>query len=172
MLHALAAGGADRYDQDNYLQAGSGSGVSRTGAAGGGSYVQGEFPDSTRGTAVLSPPIPPPREYEQPADEGLSFGSFDMTNQTFLRPSLTGRGSGSETAGANASSMYERYLRRVARENAMRSSQAGNGLSGSAGKTTENGLGNGLSTDRKMGKSQSKGTLSNSLSPLGLTNPY
>lgn len=125
--------------------------------------TRGSFPDSTRGNAIPSQAFQNNAQLIAPADEGVGFASFDMTNQTFLNPSLTAQKS--EENSTSRESMYQRYLDRRTKERAAAAAANKTGLT-SADQTAApygksdalgQGLGNGL--DKPLDNGLSKDSL-------------
>ncbi|HTY85254.1 MAG TPA: hypothetical protein VMB19_13615 [Silvibacterium sp.] len=79
------------------------------GAGGGGTYTS-DFPDSTKNTAVISPPdlgATPLFSFEPKVGEDFP----DLTQREFLKPSLDVRGT--SATGQNDEDPYERIERRL-----------------------------------------------------------
>ncbi|MFT4114210.1 hypothetical protein [Silvibacterium sp.] len=118
------------------------------------------FPDSTMGTALLSPPDAQVSDRSAPADEGLAFGSFDLNNKTFLNPSLT----------AHRGEFFQRdRVRRkqdqeAAKQMGLPSTQITNGLADRGGIQKEHGLDSGLGMKSIQSKPLSNGLTSDPLS--------
>jgi hypothetical protein len=101
-----------------------GSDTSLTGVASstGTASYSNSFPDSTEGTALLSPPDRNESPF-QPLPNGLSFGFADLNQMVFLDPSFRGKSAGG--LGSERESMYQKFLKLMQAE---RSSKPSNGL--------------------------------------------
>jgi hypothetical protein len=107
--------------------------TSGSGESGGGSYTS-DFPDSTKGTAVISPSDPA----QHPLflfDTTMNSDFPDMSDREFLKPSLHVGGGGGSSGSNEKQDVYQRIEERLRsyREAAEKGSKQGKGGSGAMG---------------------------------------
>ena len=105
---ASISGSTEQSDEENSAQ--STTGVSVT--SGNASYSV-SFPDSTEGTALVSPPVRNDPPFRTLPDE-LAFGFVDLNETSFLDPSFKEHVAGGR--GGEKESMYQRFLKHMQAE--------------------------------------------------------
>jgi hypothetical protein len=105
---ASISGLTEQSDAENSAQ--STTGVSVT--SGKASYSD-SFPDSTEGTALVSPPVQNDPPFRTLPDE-LAFGFVDLNETSFLDPSFKEHVAGGR--GGEKESMYQRFLKHMQAE--------------------------------------------------------